>query len=256
MYIHMTVLIPNLAIAGYRSFGKSPQYFDHFAKINIFIGQNNSGKSNVLRFVHEVYSKLEQQEAITLDALARHIPDRPPMLLGIGESLEGMDANLPLLPETHRLMSEVRETNQQAFAARVLGKVLVEKARLDNTRMCWTLLTLPDRKDEQGTWLKATQCLNDSDIQQVWRSLTTMSGGDRKHSWEPQLAQRLPSAPVKVKSQLIPAIRQIGVKGSTSEGFDGTGIIERVAKLQNPDIHNQDSRARFNAIQDFVRNAI
>lgn len=50
----MTILIPNLAIAGYRSFGAQTQYFDRFAKINIFIGQNNAGKSNVLRFLHEV----------------------------------------------------------------------------------------------------------------------------------------------------------------------------------------------------------
>jgi AAA15 family ATPase/GTPase len=46
----MTILIPNLAIAGYRSFGRQPQYFERFAKVNIFIVQNNAGKSNVLRF--------------------------------------------------------------------------------------------------------------------------------------------------------------------------------------------------------------
>ena len=52
------IIIPNLAIAGYRSFGREPQYFDQFAKINLFIGQNNAGKSNVLRFLSEVYPQV------------------------------------------------------------------------------------------------------------------------------------------------------------------------------------------------------
>ncbi len=55
---------------------------------------------------------------------------------------------------------------------------------------------------------------------------------------------------------MIPAIRKIGVKGSTSETFDGTGIIERVAKLQNPDVHSQNNRQGFNAITDFLRDVI
>jgi hypothetical protein len=38
--------------------------------------------------------------------------------------------------------------------------------------------------------------------------------------------------------------------------FDGAGIIERVAKLQNPDAHNQASRRSFNAIRDFLRDVI
>lgn len=66
----------------------------------------------------------------------------------------------------------------------------------------------------------------------------------------------LPATPTPIKTQLIPAIRQVGIKGSTSDGFDGTGIIERVAKLQNPDVHNQISRERFNAIRDFLRDVI
>lgn len=252
----MTVLIPNLAIAGYRSFGKSTQYFDRFAKINIFIGQNNSGKSNVLRFVHDIYSKIGGREAINLDALAQHMPDRPPMLLGIGESLEGIDTNSPCLPDAHRLVSAFRNTNHQGVAAQVLAKVLMEKARLDGTRMCWTLMTIPACKNEQDTWLKATKSIGDDDIYKTWRVITGYEGGDRNYSWVPDVAQRLMAAPVKVRSQLIPAIRQIGVKGSISEEFDGTGIIERIAKLQNPDIHSQEDRTRFNAIQDFLRDVI
>ena len=251
----MTILIPNLAIAGYRSFGKKPQYFEQFAKVNIFIGQNNAGKSNVLRFLHEIYPQASERDELKLDSLARHLPDQPPILLGIGEEIDRTDPERPLLPDSHRLIVGI-ESEQQRVAAVVFGKLFSEKSRLDQTDLCWTLLTLPDRKDHQESWSKAAKALQDREIQQVWAMLTPMSGGDRKNSWEPQVLQKMPAASASIKTQLIPAIRQIGIKGSTSDAFDGTGIIERVAKLQNPDVHSQTSRRSFNAIRDFLRDVI
>lgn len=248
----MTILIPNLAIAGYRSFGRAPQLFERFAKVNIFIGQNNAGKSNVLRFLHEIYSQVSKSDAIKLESLARHLPDRPPLLLGIGEGFDATNPQRPTLPSTHRLVAG-KEAHQKAMASSVLGKLLSEKARIDGTALCWTLLTLPDRKDEQESWAKAAKVLDDREIEQIWRLMTGMGGGDRRHSWEPEVIKRMPASPVAINVQLIPAIRQIGAKGSTSEAFDGAGIIERVAKLQNPDAHNQEARKRFNAIRDFLR---
>lgn len=252
----MTILIPNLAIAGYRSFGKKPQYFEQFAKVNIFIGQNNAGKSNVLRFLHEIYPQASEREGLKFDSLARHLPDKPPILLGIGEEVDRTDSKRPVLPDSHRLIVGKQSEQQKKTAAVVFGKLFSEKSRLDQTALCWTLLTLPDRKDHQKSWSKAAKALQDQEIQQVWAMLTGMSGGDRKNSWEPQVLQRMPATPVSIKTQLIPAIRQIGIKGSASDGFDGTGIIERVAKLQNPDVHSQTSRRSFNAIRDFLRDVI
>lgn len=252
----MTILISNLAIAGYRSFGKEPQYFERFAKVNIFIGQNNAGKSNVLRFLHEIYSQASEREGLKLDSLARHLPDQPPILLGIGEEVDRTDPKRPVLLHSHRLIVGKQNEHQKRTAAAIFGKLFLEKSRLDQTTLCWTLLTLPDRKDQQQSWSEAAKVLQDQELQQVWAMLTGMGGGDRKGSWEPQVLQRVPAAPASIKTQLIPAIRQIGIKGGTSETFDGTGIIERVAKLQNPDVHSQISRRSFNAIRDFLRDVI
>ena len=91
----MITLLPNLAIAGYRSFGREPQYFEKFTKVNIFIGQNNAGKSNVLRFLHEIYSQLSKYESLKLEPLARHMPDKPPILIGIGEEVDLSDPKNP-----------------------------------------------------------------------------------------------------------------------------------------------------------------
>ena len=251
----MAILIPNLAIAGYRSFGKVPQFFEQFAKVNIFIGQNNAGKSNVLRFLHEIYPKISQREDLQLDSLAKHLPDLPPILLGIGEEVDLTNPNHPMLPRSHRLIVGIQNEHQKTVAAAIFGKLFYEKSRLDQTTLCWTLLTLPDRKDHQVSWAKASNVLNDHEMQQVWSRFAGLRGGDRNH-WEPDVLQKLPADPASIKTQFIPAIRQIGIKDSISDGFDGTGIIERVAKLQNPDVHSQTNRRSFNAIRDFLRDVI
>jgi hypothetical protein len=252
----MTTLLPNLAIAGYRSFGREPQYFEKFTKVNIFIGQNNAGKSNVLRFLHEIYSQLSKYESLKLEPLARHLPDKPPILIGIGEEVDLSDPKNPLLPHSHRLVKGRKTEHDKAIAASVFGKLFAEKARISKTSLCWSLLTLPDQKDQQESWSTAAKVLKDQEIQEAWRMLTGMSGGGRLHTWEPEVVKNTPASIVAAKTELIPAIRQIGVKGSTSEAFDGTGIIERVAKLQNPDVHSQNNRQGFNAITNFLRDVI
>ncbi len=253
----MTILIPNLAIAGYRSFGRKPQYFERFAKVNIFIGQNNAGKSNVLRFLHEIYPHVAGRENLKLDSLARHLPDQPPTLVGIGEEIDLTNPNGPKLPSSHRLMVGKQNSPEREMLSFAFGKLFAEKSRIDQTDLCWTLLTLPERKDTQPSWARAMTTLQDHDVNWMWKTLTRQSGGSRVDHWEPEVLQRVPANLVSgVLTQLIPAIRQIGVKGSASDAFDGTGIIERVAKLQNPDVHSQVSRQRFDAIRDFLRDVI
>ena len=67
-------ILSSLTIAGYRCFGAEPQFFPKFSKINIPIGQNNCGKSNVLRFIHDWMAKLQQHPRPTLTHHDRHLP--------------------------------------------------------------------------------------------------------------------------------------------------------------------------------------
>jgi hypothetical protein len=45
-------LIDGFSVGGYRSFGQ-PQRIGPLSRVNVFIGPNNAGKSNILRFVAE-----------------------------------------------------------------------------------------------------------------------------------------------------------------------------------------------------------
>ncbi|MEO7557742.1 MAG: AAA family ATPase [Gammaproteobacteria bacterium] len=111
---------------------------------------------------------------------------------------------------------------------------------------------LPDRTVSQDSWAKAIKVLSDEEVRIVWSHLTNMSGGSRSQSWEPEVLKRIPKALPTINVQVIPAIRQIGIKDSTSDAFDGNGIIERLAKLQNPDAQNQSNRKHFTDITRFL----
>jgi predicted ATPase len=45
------MLLDGFALAGYRSFGADLEKIGPLTTVNLLAGQNNSGKSNVLRFV-------------------------------------------------------------------------------------------------------------------------------------------------------------------------------------------------------------
>ena len=45
--------IDGLGFSNYRSIGENPVLLYPFTKVNLFVGPNNSGKSNILRFIHK-----------------------------------------------------------------------------------------------------------------------------------------------------------------------------------------------------------
>jgi len=254
----MTIKIKNLAIAGYRSFGKDPQYFDNFTKVNLFIGRNNAGKSNIIRFLSEIVAKMADGKMQTLDELAYHRPSRPPLLIGACDDNIVSEDDALVLPDSYRLLSEIEISNyrEREYAKNAITAIFNEKRRIDGGNLCWNFIVLPNKQPVLNSWLEAIKVLDDNQVNTLWRLLTHRSGGGRKEHWEPEVIQKLQVPIPNANVVVIPAIRQIGAKGSNSDGFEGLGIIERLARLQNPDVHNQADRNRFYDITMFLRTVI
>lgn len=252
----MTILIKNLAIAGFRSFGEDPQYFNNFAKVNLFIGRNNAGKSNVIRFLDEVISRKNDGKKQDLDNLVYHLPDRPPILIGIGEDIVRAEADNNYFTFSRQLLKGVQLGYRSNIVFNALDKLLNQKKLIDATELCWRFISIPSKSPVLSSWFEAIKVLSNDEVYDLWRVLTQHEGGDRKEHWEPEIIRKLQMQIPSIDVVVIPAIRQIGIKGSISDLFDGTGIIERLAKLQNPDVHNQADRKRFLEIIEFLRNII
>ncbi len=247
----MTILLPNIAISGYRSFGAKPAYFDTFSNINIFIGKNNAGKSNVLRLLKEVLPFASERTAINFESNAQQLPGKPPIRMALGEAVESNSYG-PCLPAEGMRAKLIPEANR-GHVSKVVALALQHKIDIDGTALAWSFTTFPDRNLMDDTWLAAVKKLSNDNLAFLWSSLTRQTGGDRNQHWEPQTVAYLRLKISSMEVALIPAIRRIGEHGTQSEGFDGDGIIDRLARLERPDADSQSEKLRFEAINDFLR---
>ncbi|WP_082604172.1 AAA family ATPase [Acidovorax sp. Root217] len=252
----MTIILPNLAMAGYRSFGENIQYFEKFSKVNLFIGQNNSGKSNVLNFIKEVLGSSDGAQKLRDVPLARHKPKSPPMLKGFIEEI-GYDKPTNDLPGLHRLLVPFEQDRHRYNVLQFgLRNLTAFKAGIDGTSKPWSISNVLEPERPHESWLAALNTMNKSELQEISGLLTGQSGGDPR-IWVDNVARRMSIQPAPLPVELIPAARQIiGGEMDGASKFDGRGLIQRLAKLQNPDDVTDFQRVGFKKITAFVQSVL
>ena len=164
----MTILIKNLALAGYRSFGKAPQYFDKFAKINLLIGRNNAGKSNVIRFLDEIYPKVEKRKNDEYDPLSRNLNAPSTGLIGLAEELiETSPGNFSINDNFH-LLSKFTNEYERSIFKKTLSKILIQRKNIAKTKLPWSLYTIPyTKKILQDGWDETLEAFTDQELHNI-----------------------------------------------------------------------------------------
>ncbi len=241
-------ILNSLAIVGYRSFGDDLQVFPKFSKINILIGQNNCGKSNVLRFIHDWLAKLPQRPRPSLAQHDRHLP------VGSGGIKYGVlppffcdgEINISALCSHFQI--------RNGFAQQItLCKLFTERSQATSGKEEPWLIFDEYGNIQESNWKDAFNSISTADFETLRSHLGIYTGSSRNPSWAPETLKRLAPPFPTFQCHLIPAIRRIGSKGSNAEDFSGEGIIERLAKLQNPSALEQHDKERFRQIGDFLR---
>ena len=250
--------LTSLAIGGYRSFGGKAQRFGELSQLNLFIGQNNSGKSNILRFLHDVYPALVSSKPLNLGALDAHLPTRAAFMVGRSVSLR-KDKQGNYSRFSSEMLPKLGKVNNQQLHLEQILNVFLKKAELDGTGENVWFNFGADRAlidSEPSNWAAAFKEIDDGSLRNIWEGMTGYSGGDRNHHWFPEVLMRLTPGFISINVKMIPAIRLVGKQGSASEEFSGEGIIERLARLQHPNVHNQRDKEKFEKINQFLRNVI
>lgn len=248
----MTVIIKNLAIGGYRSFG-STQYFPNFNKINLFIGRNNSGKSNVLRFINNVLASGKKIDTFKPEQIDRHIPNGGQLTIGL--------PSYPLTEKRIEFIGKKFNTNNYPRInlnhQKKINDIYINlEKNQNNYSLVWTLFELPLLKSSNNEWESALENISDNDLHDLWQALTNQRGGSKNDHWIPGIIRNLKADIPEIKnSEFIPAIRQVIITENGS-GYDGSGIINKLAKLQNPEVHEQNLRQNFSAINSFVKSVL
>lgn len=209
--------LTHVGISRFRSIGSDPVVIDLTKKINVLVGANNCGKSNVLLALNSFGQKTEDE----LDMHLREKGAYPVYWVGAKPD-EGSSAALQKL-------GPVFFGRQQTSTGEAIQKNPFRT-------MDWSSF--------QNYW---QQILNPGHYYSGWPGDAVVEGEKTKTSLKlfSQLAGQLPP------SVRIPQFRQITPADEYSVG--GRGIVNVLARWQHPKIGEDSNRERFLKIQDLLR---
>lgn len=251
------MLIDGIALAGYRSIGSGLQKLGPLSKVNLLIGPNNSGKSNFLLFLathyrNAVLSARGHSDALKLNHLDIHL-GLPSAGITVGFAIAR--GSLTYQNTLQRL-----KANLDARTTELLKQLIFAPPIAESGNVAWFLY-----QGSVGSQLGPHNDFVNKVITQhsqhrepwslIWQRLTNQGRGSYEHHWVPETLRAI--APIHQDPPhiaLIPAVRRIGDPGtSPAKDFSGTGIIDRLAQLQNPPHDQQTGKDRFNQINGFLR---
>lgn len=244
------MFIDGFRISGYRSFGAYEQEIGELEKVNVFIGKNNSGKSNILRFVEQLSQLCESDRygrgktkplfEPLYDLHKGTAPcDRIKFSLFIGKKSAGKtvinELFKKLFPQTGNLVEEWREGVWIPYSI----------TNLHNGERQFDVAAL-------GELLKKSYSVHQIDRAQ---SLDGWQGGTR----ESQLAHVANKFDVlqncKFEVSTIPAYRKITAESADWE-LNGRGLIQKLNMLKNPVVGREEDQERFRDINQFLRDIL
>ena len=247
------IIILGFGFSGYRSFGPELQRIGPCRKINLLIGQNNSGKSNILRFICDHYAKLlgiTQGREWKLKDLEIH------------RSLQTFPSRLSLVfraTEEHVRRWE-DSAAQSSYVTRQdiqrLLKATSFDACGDGFWVHWVVPAGGGRVSLHEEWrgpLSGEKWLPDTcyALSMALRGSAISQGSENVEAIVRWLVGEL-SQP-QLKCVLIPSLRSPGTSEASAADFSGADIVHRIAQLQNPDHDKQSLKADFRRIEEFLR---
>lgn len=251
------MLLKGFGFSGYRSFGNELAKVSPLRKVNLIIGQNNVGKSNIVNFLNEQYSNFTGiargqiisggQQKRKFEEIDKHISNK--------QIVHRIAFPLPLNEVDDFLTKKLPNPNQQFHRGH--AKKVLTNAFLNDENCVW--FVYHSNTPNSGFVLEvdianAAQILKPNEWQIVWNQLTGKRSGSLDQHWVPETLKTLALTPPNCpKIEVIPAIRKIGQSGTQASDFSGEGIIERLAKIQNPPLTNQSEKNKFVAINKFLQ---
>jgi hypothetical protein len=248
----MTIFLDGIAAQFYRGIGAEVQYIGPFSRLNFFIGANNSGKSIVLSLIFEQLSKVKAGKPTgPLSGPEVHLARKMgQFLLAVGR---------PALAVAEEIIAENADGHFQVQH----GGYPVPTLRSEVHKICerlavagqiWAIpqghqpMEIYPPVDDMGArdW--------SSEWQAVWGALTGSRGGSFR-DWIPGTLRRISQkvTPTLPNIFLVPAKRVLGKKDDAFDDLSGKGLIDHLARLQNPKFGREEDREKFRRINNFLR---
>tara|TARA_R110000823_G_scaffold42482_1_gene111284 strand:- start:33 stop:1805 length:1773 start_codon:yes stop_codon:yes gene_type:complete len=256
------VLLKGFGFSGYRSIGDELVKIGPLKKVNLIIGQNNVGKSNIINFLNNQYSyfieKAKNQQNYGRNQKENHFKD---IDHHISNDRAQHRISFPLFEDDvdSYINQKLPDDRRHAIHRQLARKVIFSEHFFVDGAIWFTYKCgSPNGAFELEVNADAViQELTEQEWNSLWAGLTGQSGGGLKQHWLPETLKALAFIPDGVPNvEVIPAIRKIGIAGSEVSDFSGEGIIERIAKIQNPPLANQKLKEKFSYINGFIQEVL
>jgi hypothetical protein len=163
-------------IGGYRSFSGYPQLLGPFKKINVFIGENNSGKSNILRFIRDVYEPIAARNGRFRRLHSGEIPQG-----GVSPGIVPIMAQVT--DDRLRQMKSGLTDNE----CNLMRSLLCDSPSNQECVFVISLTTNTIITDIESLYARIAP-VDRPRLSQLWTRITGFSQGDIKQHWIPELA--------------------------------------------------------------------
>ncbi|OGL46736.1 MAG: hypothetical protein A2W05_03685 [Candidatus Schekmanbacteria bacterium RBG_16_38_10] len=237
--------LDGFGIAGYRSFGPDLVHIKDLGKINVFIGKNNSGKSNILRFCKHLSTiKLQQQYKgfdQSLDYCV-NLPDKD-IRFAIqikrdspitGELYNKVASTLPLFNET---FPEWKDCIWFTFSSKYFGGDWNKQPVME----------------EFGSLIRDKYAHNQNITNSLASRLLNYTGGSHEQRSQDLARVIVGWLNLSFQTYVIEAFRQITIEVDDSS-LNGKGLIKRLREIQSPELSQyQLSKDKFTKISNFVK---
>jgi len=234
--------ITGFGIANFRSFCGEGSFVHEFGKVNVFIGKNNSGKSNILRFLQFLPSAPGLQypgQATRATELDRNRNTAEQILVGIEVDLETKAEGTWALVDAEKPAPKTIEVWMVPPASQATKANPLEPYTnqwLDRLRNSLTNM-------RYGGAVPRQELLGDT------LGVVTRNAANQLHQMVSKLIY-------------IPAIRKI----QTEEGGDAKGIIDidlsgwnlvkKLRQMQHPAVGKESEQEMFHRIEDLIRDLL
>ncbi|MGR0161102.1 AAA family ATPase [Paenarthrobacter nitroguajacolicus] len=232
--------VQGFLFSGYRSFpsGQLARLYP-LRKINLIAGQNNTGKSNILRVIADTYAA---------ESSASSVWDRP---LGDGE-------HAFLRKELHRVESILNWGDTQKLGERQLNRLatflrspgIASPEYADFVEIGLSGQNVIDHEVLRSAAREAgtTQLSHDLSL-----ALTSSAGGSAGDDAYRVVNHLVRSRPLTPQAYTVGGVRAISNESAQAPDLNGLSIKRRLLELQNPSTDRLLDKQLFVKMQDFVR---
>jgi AAA domain, putative AbiEii toxin, Type IV TA system len=240
-------------ISNFRSFGSTNQLVGPLKKINLIVGENNSGKSNISRYIRRVLAA--PQQVLAQDDVCKRLTlarTAIPILVSLDDmfwiSMGIEPSNIKVVESFKVFFKALKYADESSNTSQWLEIVSQASPQIDHLSINPTQIGQQHFKES---------------FQVIFRTLFPGSSGGDLNFWINETLKKLANlAKPSFKSFLIPAARKLETRlAQFTEEFgerkdNANPVIDTILAYSNPTYQQSSDFKKFEKIQHFVRQVL